>query len=160
MHKRTDMSPLLITTKRLEWVFCMPYTVRRETSGLLSAALTSNRTRSVLCTVGLDPVLHHETLVFPLPLLVRHRDHQRSSSNNCISFQNSSRYFPFLSQHSKLDWVRCRMLARDRATAGRGGGWRTQRISSNFSSACGKFNGIVHPDICRVCFLLTVHDSR
>lgn len=83
------MSPPLITTKRFEWAFFMPYTVSVGTCDPPNFVFTPIRSRSVLCTVGLDPVFYHEALVLPLPFFVGHCGHQRSSCDGDISFQNT-----------------------------------------------------------------------
>lgn len=59
---------------------------QRVSSDPLSFTFTLFRSRSVLRTVGLDPILYHEALVIPLPLFVGYCGHQRSSGNGGISF--------------------------------------------------------------------------
>ena len=83
------MSPPLITTKRSEWVFYMPYMVSASISDLPSSTFTPIRSRGVLRTVGLDPVLYHEALVLPLFIFVGHCGRQRTSCNGGVSFQNT-----------------------------------------------------------------------
>lgn len=86
------MSLPSITTKKFEWVFYMLYTVRVETRSLLRTMLTSRRSRSILCAIGIDPVLYNEALVLPLLLFTWPRNRQCNSSNGDISFQNTRRW--------------------------------------------------------------------
>lgn len=94
MHRRMGTLPPSIITKKSEWEFYTPYTVRMGSSSLLSISFTPNRSRSVLRTVGLDPVLYHEALVLSLPQFAVHCDHQRGSGNSGISFQNTRTWAP------------------------------------------------------------------
>ena len=80
------MLPLSITTKKSEWVFYTPYTVRVKIFGLLTVMLTLRRSWSVFCAIGLDPVLNHEALVLSLLLFAWNRGFQCSSSSGNISF--------------------------------------------------------------------------
>ena len=74
--------------------------------------------------------------------------------------------FRFKTQNGKFlfNWLRrCfselyfRVFTGDRTTARGGRGYRTQRISSNFSSACGTFDGVLHSSLCWVRLLPKAH---
>ena len=149
------MSPPSTTTKKREWVFYTPYTVRVKASGLLNV-LTSRRSWSALRAVGVDPVLYHETLVLSLLLFTRPLSHLRGSRNGSVSSQNTRGWVSLFSGDRARLTLPCRMFVGDWTTSGRRGGKRAQRISSNFGPAGGTFNGVLHLDLCRVGFLRRV----
>lgn len=121
MRKPTVMLLPLITTKKPEWVSCMPYTVRVKACGLPCIMLTQRRSWSVLRAVGLNPVLYNEALVLPLLLFTWARGHQCSSGNGDIPFQNTRRrVFSFSLSRERLAELYCRVFAGDWTTP-RGG---------------------------------------
>ena len=157
-HKQTDMLPLLITIKRFEWVFYMPYTVRAESSDVMDITITPNRPRSVLRTAGFYPVLDCEALVFSLLVFIGDCGHQCNFRNGGIPFQNARRWVP-LSVHWMPPTFGYRVLVGDRSTPRRSRGQRTWCISSNVRPACRAFNGILHSNLCWVRFEQIFPDS-
>jgi len=101
------MSPPSITTKRPEWVFYTPYTVRVKTSNISRVTLTLRRSWSALRTVGLDTVLHDETLVLSLLFFTRPRGNHCSFSSGNFSFQNARGWVSLFSRymHTSLSCV-------------------------------------------------------